>query len=73
MAKKRKQAIQERALAHGLRYVSGAGRHFTGIPAQDLSPAQVAALRDADLVACLTSGLYEVAEPDAPAPQEDES
>lgn len=44
----------------GLKYIGRDGGHLTGIPARDLSVADVATLSEAQVDACLKSKLYEV-------------
>lgn len=44
----------------GLKYKGQHGAHLNGIPARDLSKAEVTALSEAQVEACLQSKLYEV-------------
>lgn len=65
---KREPGLNDQARQRGLNYVAYNGDHLTGIPGQNLSPAQVAELNDKQLSACLATGLYVV----APAKKEEE-
>lgn len=49
------------ARERGLNLIRWNGDHITGIPAMNLSPGAVADLNDKQVLACLATGLYQIA------------
>lgn len=49
------------ARERGLNFTHRNGEHITGIPAMNLSPERVADLNDKEVLACLATGLYQIA------------